>query len=281
MAFGKKKQVSTVVINQDNVATLAADALKRVRSSKVQLVVKLVTDAPILMSRWTTKALTEMLGKMTGHEMPRGDKNLTEEYQDSWYRNENGDLALPLRIVKACIVEGAISTGGLTSKAELKRELRVVGHTALIHLPPGKKMEMDVKLVRNQRGGPDVRARALLPVGSWIECVLQFPPTLTPDRVIAALEGGGSTIGLCEWRPERGGELGTFQIEVGKSDAATVDRVLKACRVPEESFEVPEHLLKPFMMLAASGKKTDAVGKARAILEHVGNRSNGKSSATA
>ena len=276
MAFGRKKSTSTgVSINQDNVATLAADALKKVRASRVQLVVRFTFTAPFLMSRWTTKALTQMLGNMTGHEMPKGSKNLREEYENSWYRNQDGKLAIPCRIVKACIIEGAISTGGLTSKAELKRELRVMGHTAPIHVVGGEQT-MDVRLVRNSNGSPDVRARATIPAGSWFECVLQFPPTLTPDKVVAAVEGGGSTIGLCEWRPQRGGELGTFDIEITKSDATSVAKVVKACSVPEESFNIPEYLMQPFMALAASEKATKSVGKAKALIDHV-NGQNGAS----
>jgi hypothetical protein len=243
------------------------------RSTRILLSVRMVLD-PVLMNRWTHKAITMMLSKMTGLEMPRPPKDLTEEFKDSWYRNDRGEVALPCRLIKAAIVEGAISTSKVVSKAELKRELRVRGFTAPIYGPNGKKLmvdelSMDVRPAKNASGGPDLRSRAITPAGSYVDVVLDFPPTLTPDKVMAAVDGAGGTIGFCDWRPSRGGEYGTFAIDIDhvSSQKKDIDRVLKDCGSPEEQFEIPPELLRAYN--AASRENVpDPVRKGMAVVDN-------------
>jgi hypothetical protein len=279
MAFGKKKQAPSVHVDQSNVALLATQALSTMRSSRVLTVARLTTTSPILMHRWSQKAIVQMLSKMTGLEMPRPPKDLTEEFNASWYRNELGEVVMPCRVLKAAIVEGAISTGKVVSKAELKRELRVRGFTSPIYkdgkkLPPSA-LKMDVQPARNQ-SGPDLRSRALVPSGSYMDIVLDFPPTLTPDKVTCAIDGAGSTIGLCDWRPDTGGEYGTFEVGNFRSDKATIDRVLRDCSSPEETFIIPPELLRAFRGVPHE-QVSDQARKALSVVKQVnGQHVNGR-----
>lgn len=273
MAARKKAVATATNVNQQNVALLATQALATMRSTRMLLVVRLTLD-PVLMNRWTHKAVVQMLSKMTGLEMPRPPKDLTQEFKDSWYRNERGEVALPCRLVKAAIVEGAISTSKVVSKAELKRELRVRGFTSPVYGPNGKKLTeedltMDVRPAKNASGGPDLRSRAVTPMGSYVDVVLDFPPTLTPDKVMAAVDGAAGTIGFCDWRPARGGEFGTFEIDTAhtSSDKKDIDRVLKDCSSPEEQFEIPPELLRAFRALPPE-EVPDPVRKGVSVAEN-------------
>jgi hypothetical protein len=271
MAFGKKKAATGPMATQANVSLLATEALARLRSNRVRLAVT-ITLGQVLMNRWDQKSLVQMLGKMTGHDVPRGNKDLHGDYEASWYRNEKGDLALPCRVIKAAIVEGAISTDGLVSKAELKRELRVMGHTSPLDLH-GKEIEMDVRLVKNQMT-PDIRARAIVPAGATAEFVLDFPQTLSVDRVMAALTSAGATIGVCDWRPQKGGEFGTFEVTKTTGEVKEVERVIKACAHPEEQFVIPEYMLHAIDAIPEN-KRSDSQKKAAAIISHVNGQANG------
>lgn len=273
MAARKKAAPAATNVNQTNAALLATQALATMRSTRILLSVRLVLD-PVLMNRWTHKAITMMLSKMTGLEMPRPPKDLTEEFDNSWYRNDRGEVALPCRLIKAAIVEGAISTSKVVSKAELKRELRVRGFTAPIYGPKGKKLmvdalSMDVRPAKNASGGPDLRSRAITPAGSYLDVVLDFPPTLTPDKVMAAVDGAGGTIGFCDWRPARGGEFGTFTIDVDhvSSLKKDIDRTLKDCNSPEEQFEIPPELLRAFRAIP-QGTVPDPLRKGMSVADN-------------
>jgi len=276
MAFGKKKEVATGV-DQTNVIKLASEALAARRATRVMLPVRLTCETPMLLHRWTEKAVRQMLGKMTGMEMPREPKDLTKEFDESWYRNTDGEPCVPCRVIKACIIEGAISTGKLVSKAELKREMRVRGYTAPLKMKGGKvkdALAMDVRIAANQGGSPDIRSRALVPAGAWCDVVLDFPKTLSPDKVISALAAAGETIGLCDWRPERGGEFGVFSVDLLREQ--DIERILKENTVPEDEFKIPPELLRAFNAIPAE-KLKDSGKKVKSLLENV-NGQQGKSS---
>lgn len=267
MAFGKK--TNTAAFDPRDAYTLASKALRERRMTQARLAFRMTLDET-LMNCFSNKALLQMLGKQTGLDQLREQKDLLKAFEDSKYRNSNDDVVLPCRIIKAAIVEGAISTGKFVTKAELKRDLRVVGHTSPIIFPKGHKAEPDVRLVRNQTGVPDVRSRALLPAGSQVECVLQFPTTLSPDKVIAAFDGAGSSIGVCDYRPQNGGIYGTFSVEL--LPEAEVERIIAACALPEKPFVIPPQFMRAFNSLGdgdGASKPSDAHAKAVAVVKHV------------
>jgi hypothetical protein len=270
MGFGKKSAES---FDSNKVYDLAAKAMRERRSSVVRLAFRLHLGS-CLMNHFSNKAICQMLEKMVGISKPKEQKDLTKSYLDSHYRNINDDLVVPCRIIKAAIVEGAISTGKAVSKAELKRDLRVIGFTAPITLPKGvKSTTMDVRLVRNMTGVPDVRARALIPEGSTVDFVVQFPTTLSPDKVIAALEGAGQSIGIFDFRPEKGGDQGTFEVELLSEDK--IDAIVQSCMAPEKPYLLPTELLQAYNSNLTENQEkmvkdlSDAEKKAKSLVEHV------------
>lgn len=263
MAFGRKKNVE-MNYNQSNVSELASAALRKMRATRVRLPMRLTFETPILTQRWTTKAVRKMLGNMVGMPEPKENKDLTKDYEDSWYRNKKGDPVIPCRIVKAAVVEAAVATAGVVTKADLKRSMRVLGYTAPIR---EAKKEMDVKIVRNSNGQPDVRSRALFEPGCYIDVVLEFGMPLSPDQIVAAADAAGNAIGLCEWRPEKGGDFGTFTVAPLPSDAATVNRILKECSIPEDEFVIPPEMLQAFNAIPTE-KLNEGGKKVRALHEH-------------
>lgn len=242
MAFARKK-TDAATFSQSNASMLATEALRKNQASIVRVAFRVTGETPLLMNRWSNKAINQMVGKMVGLPVPRGPKDLTGEFENSYYRNLEGQLAMPCRIVKAAIVEGAIATGGVTSKAELKRGLRVLGYTSPIKLKTGTKVEIDCRIAQNN-GTPDMRSRAVIPAGYSFDVVLQFPTILTPDKVTAAFQGAGFSIGLCDWRPEKGGDFGAFNIEALQDSEQA--RILKACSIPEEEYHIPPEFMRPF-----------------------------------
>jgi hypothetical protein len=276
MGFQKKK-AEAMNYSQADVSELASEALRKMRATRVRLPLRFTLETPLLMQRWTTKAVRQMLGNMVGQKQPKTDKDLTKDFEESWYRNEKGVAALPCRIIKACIIEGAISTNGVVTKADLKRSLRVLGYTSPLH---DAEQEMDVRIVRNATGGPDVRSRARFGAGAYFDAVLEFGMPLSPDKVISAVEAAGQTIGLCEWRPEKGGELGTFRVDVLKGDAATINRILKECSIPEEEFVIPPEMLRAFNTIPTEELK-DGARKVRALGNHQQAQKNGRTNGTA
>lgn len=265
MAFGRKKAVSGPKVTQDNAATIAAAALSEARSIRVALAVRCRIVNPMLMHAWSTKALLQMIGKMTGHDVERGKKDIEAEFEASACRNVNGQLIVPCRTIKAAIVGGGgDNCGGVVSKAQLGRELRVRGNGALLVLPKGQEPVRDTRPAATDGGGIDIRTRMLIPEGSSFEFVMEMPPSLNPAHVMKALVAAGDIMGIGDWRPERGGEYGTFVVDEVLPNK-DVQRVFKACAPAERRFEVPMHMLRAANALPKE-KLTDKDRKALAVV---------------
>lgn len=260
MAFGKKK-AERPQFQQSDVSMLATKALMERNAKAVRLAVRVTGTTDMLMNRWSQKGLIMMLSKMVGKGLPRGNKDLTNDYEASYYRNQKGALCIPCRVIKASIVDGAMITDGVVTKADLKRSLRVLGFTSPIKLAGGP-MRMDVRVAMNQQT-PDVRARAIVPAGYTFDVVLQFSMLLSPDKVMAAFDGAGAMIGIGDWRPDKGGDFGTFKVT--PLPDVEIERILKACDVPEEEYVIPHEYLRAF----GGSDRSDSMRKAQAVVEKV------------
>src|SRR2546428_12622915 len=107
MATRKKKEAPPETlesVTQNNVVMLASQKLQTMRSERVRLPLIMTgePDSAMLMQRWTTKAVVQMLMKqVTGVAPPRELKDLTKLAEDSWYRDITGRPGIPCRIVTA------------------------------------------------------------------------------------------------------------------------------------------------------------------------------------
>lgn len=84
---------------------------------------------------------------------------------------------------------------------------------------------------------------------------------------MAALSAAGETIGLCDWRPDKGGEYGTFRVEA-LTKKEEVTRILKECSVPEHQYQIPPELLRAFNAVP-DDKLSDPTRKVKSLIEHV------------
>ena len=242
MARAPKKENLTTD-DQIAVDTSLESVAHKLRGHYTLMGVRLIGTEVLLVHQWTEKAVIEMLSSMGGHPMPRLFKDLTEEGHNSAYRNMEGADVLPLRVIKACITAGASHTRGAVKKNVFSNYVRIIGHTAPIHWTSINRCD-----VRTVKVGPwnnrvvDLRARTLY-AGWHVDFVIRFPHEIIPmAQVVAALREAGDSVGLCEMRPEKGGELGTFNIEAIAPEE--IDGLIQACMSPEKLFEIPQQLLR-------------------------------------
>ena len=241
MAFAKKAVQS---FDPTKVTYLALEALKRSQQTRAQLPIRATLETPMLMHRWSAKAFLQMLGGMVGIPEDKGLLDLTEKYENSYYRSTEGKLVVPCRLIKAVIEKGATGQVSVTG-AEIRRMLRVVGWTSPIVLPRGKEVTMQVDIGRTSSGTPLPISRANIPEGSTFDFVLDFPCVLHPDKVMTALTNGFSVIGIGDWRPDKGGIYGTARVEVIEERAA-IAKIVKACEVHEDQFQIPPQYLQAY-----------------------------------
>jgi hypothetical protein len=193
---------------------MAAISLKPIARAKMTFGIR--GTSPIIMHQWSEKAKAMMRDKQQAGKKTR-ERELrkpAEEAMAATYRTEDGDVGIPAMAFKSAILTAAHKDIGI-EKTLVRKAL------FLICKDPGLVLaftECDEPIVREDMvrvgmGAADLRYRPEF--RNW-KCVveLEIDAELLQDGDVLALVGrAGFGVGLCEWRPEKGGEFGRFEID--------------------------------------------------------------------
>jgi hypothetical protein len=193
-------------------AAIKLNAIKRETAH-----VYIVGTSPLIVHRWTEKAKQLMLDAQQGRKNPKQPKDPIADYEGSMYRFPDGKHGFPTLGFKAATVTGAGRTYGKSVKmTELRIALSFevdgigVGGDALTHINGDPMMRED--MVRVGMGTADLRYRAQYTDWSAKLTIRYMPHLIDMETVMALVEAGGCN-GVGEWRPEKDGVYGTYQVE--------------------------------------------------------------------
>lgn len=221
-------------------ATAKKDIAFQIPAPNIQLMkVKIIGTAPLIFHKWDEKAIKMMLDKqMKKPAAAKEARDPEKEYQNSFYKDSEGNIAFPARNIKQAIVgsarflnglpmtilRGAIFVAGdkdgfipvldngkpvsITETVETEEENFVMGHDKTY-----PTVEMRKDMVTVGMGSADIRFRGQ--VKNWtMEFVIKFDADiLSAAQVLNLLQRAGFSQGLGEWRPEKNGDNGTFEVE--------------------------------------------------------------------
>lgn len=136
-----------------------------------------------------------------------------EEYRDSVYQHRDNEhptrLYFPAGGFKKAMMNAALRTEG-GNKTETGQTLWVEGINVDIFGVP------QIYLERVRSSGisktPDIRSRAILPQWCAQITVTYIQPQFSSDLVTTLLANAGIVAGIGDWRPEKGGQHGRFEI---------------------------------------------------------------------
>lgn len=177
--------------------------------------VPLVGTSPLIVHRFSEKAKRQMLDAMQGRKSPKQPKDPQAEYEGAFYRLADGGTGIPVIAFKAATVGGArfyaaVSMTALRQFFFVRGEIGVDGQQ-LARIDGEPRMREDV--VRVGRGGADLRYRPEYPEWRTVLTVTYVTSALTRNSVLSLIDAGGMGVGVGEWRPEKDGDFGTFQID--------------------------------------------------------------------
>jgi hypothetical protein len=197
------------------VSTAPAIEIHQIAAERIR--VPLIGTAPLITHRFSEKAKRIMLDGFQGRKAPKTPKDPVAEFEAAAYRFADGGYGMPVIAFKGATVGGARFYNGLTMK-ELKQyiffrgELGVDGQAlARIESPADPRMREDV--VRIGRGGTDLRYRPEFSPWRTTIDVIYVTSALTRASVLSLIDAGGMGVGVGEWRPERDGDFGTYQVD--------------------------------------------------------------------
>lgn len=179
------------------------------------LLVPIIGTSPLIVHRFSEKAKRQMLDAMQGRKSPKEAKDPEAEYQAAFYRFGDGGFGLPTIAFKSATVGGARFYAGITMTA-LKQFLFFRGEVGvdgqqLSRIEGEPRLREDV--VRVNRGGTDLRYRPEFPEWRTELKVIYVKSALTRNSVLSLIDAGGLGVGVAEWRPEKGGDFGTYRID--------------------------------------------------------------------
>ena len=188
------------------------------RIKRETAIIEVKGTAPLIVHAWSEKARRMMLDAQMGKKTAKKLKDPKADFEDSRYKFADGSGdGFPVMGFKAATVKGG---GRIFGKAVKMTELRQnllfladgVGTDAaqLVRIiGPDPIMRED--MVRVWIGTADIRYRAEF--RDWSALLrIQFVPDLIDLGSVTALVDAGGTNGIGEWRPEKNGSFGTYEV---------------------------------------------------------------------
>ena len=198
--------------------------------TRIKREVALITiagTAPLIVHQWSEKAKRMMLDAQQGKKNPKVAKDPKQDWLDSMYRFDGADRSVttpldshgePVMAFKAATVKGGARAFGKSVKMTELRQ-------SLVFLPDGMgddglqltRLVIDAEprmredMVRVGMGIADIRYRAEYPEWRAVLRVQFMPNVIDLGSIVALIDAGGSN-GVGEWRPEKNGSFGTYEV---------------------------------------------------------------------
>lgn len=181
-------------------------------------VVPIRGTAPLLVHKFSEKARRQMLDNMQGRRKAKESKDPQAEYEAAAYRLADGGYGFPAIGFKSSIVGAARYFGKEVSMVGLRQMLFVDGEMG----EDGQKMvrilgsepTMREDVVRVGVGGTDLRYRPQFNDWTAVLHVKFVASALTNDSILALINAAGMGVGVGEWRPEKRGDFGTYEVDL-------------------------------------------------------------------
>lgn len=181
--------------------------------------VTVVGISPLLMKAFDEKTKAQLEAASTGkvEKKTRGNRpprDPQDEFQRARLLNEKGQDCVPARYIKAAIVTAGV-LGGI-SKPTIRGTLYVTGPNGEELLPirgDKARLRMDWGRVKSGMTKVPMQIYRAEHVKWALDFHVEFEPAIIPHaRLINLIMRAGLSVGLCEWRPEKSGDLGRFEI---------------------------------------------------------------------
>ena len=191
-----------------------------------QVVVEVKGLTPLIMHRWSEKSKKEMLDKQMGKTSPKEKKNPEEQFEAAKYVLDDGRHGFPADAFKKAMVRGAKQLG--LTMTDMRTGFFVHGEYSgkedreLVAIEGECEMREDT--VRVGSGTSDIRYRPQITGWSAKLHISYNAKITTLDYIINMLNAAGYGVGVGDWRPEKDGIFGRFEVVQGYPSAKEKDR---------------------------------------------------------
>lgn len=180
------------------------------------IAIPITGTAGLIMHKWSEKAKKEMLDKqMKKAKQGRDAKDPQKDYEDSIYYTADGKFGFPAIGFKAAIVRAGTYSG--MPMTFLRGALHINGEFVEIHGLPTMREDM----VRVGMGTADIRYRAEFKQWSAVLHIRYNAGVISEEQIANLVLTAGFSVGVGEWRPEKDGQFGTWDIDEANTSVAS------------------------------------------------------------
>lgn len=168
----------------------------------------------LVMHQWDDKAKRVLRERQGGRKTKDREKRDPQAEADAaTYKCKDGTPGIPAIAFKSSLISAAHKDLGIEKTLVRKAVFTGLADPQQVLPITFSRVEVREDLVRVGAGQPDLRYRPYF--FDWkCSLVLQFEPSMIRVEDLATLiERAGLTVGIGEWRPEKGGEYGRFKID--------------------------------------------------------------------
>ena len=187
-----------------------------------RMMVPIVGTSPLIVHNFSEKSKRQMLDSQQGRRKVKENRDPQTEYEAAFYRiaNEEGvdGYGLPAVSFKSATI-GAARFYKSVRMSELKQALFFRGILTkadpqqLVEIHGEPQMREDIVRLGGASRSADLRYRPEFREWRATLEVEYVKSLLSDDSVLSLIDAGGLGVGVGEWRPERGGDFGRFQID--------------------------------------------------------------------
>lgn len=194
-----------------------AITLKPIVQSRLSFWIK--GTSPLIQHAWSDKGL-KML-RMTAAErkkQPKVGRDPEREAADACYRTDDGQYGIPLTAFKAALIGAAHKDFGL-EKTLLRKAFFIPSTDSNSITPIETDGDYIIRedIVRIGANQTDIRYRPQF--NTWSANIIAEidAELLRPEDIVNLVNRAGFSVGIGEWRPEKGGEFGRFEFDTAMS----------------------------------------------------------------
>lgn len=168
--------------------------------------------SPLIVHAWGNKAIRMIEDKQQKKgKAPREAKDPAQEMQSCFYPTIGDKHTIPAAAIKQAIVSAATSLDDKISFSQKKIKQAIFVRGDFLELNASKPvMRTDMVRVGGMSKSADVRYRPMFETWSCSVVIDYNASIYSREQVVQLVEVAGFAVGICEWRPEKGGSFGRF-----------------------------------------------------------------------
>lgn len=210
--MAKAKAKSTV-----DIVTTPMAGLSLIGLDLVTVALKVQGLSGLICHAWSAKMKQQMLDKQMGiASKGKARRDPNADYEAAFYRMPNGKPGFPGLGFKAATVTAVTSLGKEFTKVAARQAFHIKLQPGCdlveIHHPKDVPPVMREDMVRVGMGAADLRFRPEFVVWGVVLTITHNQRVMSTHQLINLINLGGFSVGVGDWRPERDGDKGRYEV---------------------------------------------------------------------